>query len=218
MSKVARGKTNFWIIHGILTLIVMLLVSTVWMYLTGYLSRLAILAEDDIHYTLAFFGVIPVIAVFWPILFGIYIDLSVWIKNRLEVRGKIKIDHKYMKKFYTLTVILSAILFILSLKATLEDNSELLRFPYYSNFNKALFIIQKSSLDLRIFFINLYMCFSLLYAESHKKVLIESLENQRGLANPFTGACHTSDHIFSGIVSTCFLIMAWAFIRQYSWL
>lgn len=218
MSKVERGKTNFWCIHGIITLIVMLLISTAWMYLTGYLNRIIIIVDDNSEVLGVAAVIMVVAAISWAILFGIYTNLSVWIKNRLEAKGIIKIDKRYMRKFYTLIIVLSTILFIISLAVTLVKSSNILQIPYYPNIRKALIIIQKSSVSLRVFAVNLYMCITMLVEDSYKNDLIESLEREGCFSNPLTGTCRPRGHISSGIGATVIPIMAWTIINLDSWL
>lgn len=212
MPEEARGKTNFWRIHGIITWIVMLLIVTVWMFLTGYWNRVIIMDEGS-AYKWASVAIFIAAIVSWALLFVIYIDLAVLIKKRLEAQGKIKADNRYMSKFYALIIILSAILFGISLAVFLEKKRDILQAPYYSSLRKTLLLIQKSSLDLRISFINLYMCIVMLCEEFYRDEFVLSKAVLEGKERGRFG-----EQIVLCIGVAMLPVVGWTCLNLYSWL
>lgn len=212
MPKEAGVKTNFWCIHGIITWIVMLLFVSIWMFLTGYWNRLIILDDGSTCVWLVIAIIVSSI-ISWVVLFAIYIDLAVSIKKRLEAQGKIKADNTYMSKFHALIVILSAILFGISLAVFLEKKRDILQAPDYSSLRKTLLLIQKSSLDLRITFINLYMCIAMLCEKFYRDDFILSTAVLEGKERGRFG-----EQIILCIGATVIPVFGWTCLNIYSWL
>lgn len=205
-------KKNFWCLHAAMTFIVNILIVSVWMYITDYYnSQIDVEASTSYRYLLAYMLIAAVIS--WAVLFWLYINFSVKVKNKMEGKGIIPIEKKYLKRFYTMVIVISAVFFISAFLVFFIQNGDVFLSSDFTLLKKVLLTIQYSPLGFRICFMNLYMNLTMLL---EKRIREKAREDDEDYFSS-TGNI-ADDHVASGIALTVLPITIWAVVCSNIWL
>lgn len=206
-------KHDFWRLHAAAAFIVNILIVSAWMYITDYFySQIDVNTSTSYRYLLAYMMIAAVVS--WAVLFWLYINFSVKVKNKMEGKGIIPIEKTYLKRFYIMIIIMSAVFFLSAFSVFLFDNRNVFFSSDFTMLKKVLLAIQYSPLGLRICFMNLYMNLTMLLEKRIREKARE--EEEGGYFGPSENIA--DDHVASGIALTVLPIAVWAVVCSNIWM